>query len=103
MPASALSSHTSRLPSNHLVKLGSKLLFIGEHSAQCYSGHRSFRTAHPTCRYAIVFARDLNGATQGLDLRSEGVGNLSYKVLLHYRASSQSLNEIGRASCRERV
>src|ERR1017187_2906347 len=93
MPASALSSHTSRLPSNHLVKLGSKLLFIGEHSAQCYSGHRSFRTAHPTCRYAVVFASDLNGATQGLNLRSEGVGNLGSEARLRCRGSSQSLNE----------
>jgi hypothetical protein len=40
-----------------------------------------------------VFPRDLDGTTQWLHLRHKGSGNVGYEVLLHYRTSSQSLNE----------
>src|ERR1017187_7010378 len=86
-------SHTSRLPSDCLVKLGCILLLFGEYSAHGHGGHFGFWTAHATRCNTIVFPRDLDGTTQWLHLRQKGRENVGYEVLLHYRLSGQSLNE----------
>ena len=93
MLIATLLSHTNRLPSDCLVKVDNILLLFGEYSAHGHGSHFGFWTAHAARCNAIVFPRDLDGTTQWLNLRHKGSGNVGYEVLLHYRTSSQSLNE----------